>query len=106
MSQPRKSGQPHRGWKAAARKRHEMSQRDSGYERKDRDCYETPEWVTLALVPHLPARVREIWEPACGSGKIVRALEGAGYKVIGSDLADGCDFLEGGGPLSFDAIIT
>lgn len=31
-----------------------MSQRDSGYQRKERDAYETPEWVTLALIPHLP----------------------------------------------------
>ena len=32
-----------------------MSQRESGYERIDRDLYETPEWVTEALLPHLPA---------------------------------------------------
>jgi hypothetical protein len=32
-----------------------MSQRESGYERKERDLYETPEWVTEALLPHLPA---------------------------------------------------
>ena len=25
-----------------------MSQRESGYERIERDCYETPEWVTRA----------------------------------------------------------
>jgi hypothetical protein len=31
-----------------------MSQRDSGYERKERDLYETPAWVTEALLPHLP----------------------------------------------------
>ena len=30
-----------------------MSQRASGYERKPNDCYETPAWVTHALVPHL-----------------------------------------------------
>jgi hypothetical protein len=40
-----------------------MSQRPSGYERKDGDCYETPAWVTQALVPHLgPSRLA--WEPA------------------------------------------
>jgi hypothetical protein len=31
-----------------------MSQRESGYARKERDSYETPAWVTAALVPHLP----------------------------------------------------
>jgi hypothetical protein len=51
-----------------------MSQRESGYERRERDLYETPEWVTEALLPHLrPLEV--IWEPACGSGKMVRVLE-------------------------------
>ena len=30
-----------------------MSQRHSGYVRKERDLYETPEWVTEALIPHL-----------------------------------------------------
>ena len=27
-----------------------MSQRESGYERKERDLYETPVWVTEALL--------------------------------------------------------
>ena len=31
-----------------------MSQRESGYERRALDQYETLSWVTLALVPHLP----------------------------------------------------
>ena len=31
-----------------------MSQRESGYQRKPLDQYETPPWVTLALIPHLP----------------------------------------------------
>jgi hypothetical protein len=69
-----------------------MSQRDSGYERKERDLYETPEWVTLALVPHLPRRAI-ITEPAAGSGKMVRALASAGYTVIASDIDSGVDFL-------------
>jgi len=47
-----------------------MSQRGSGYERKERDLYETPEWVTRALLLELPAVQRGIWEPACGSGKM------------------------------------
>lgn len=51
-----------------------MSQRNSEYERKERDLYETPEWVTEALLPHLRP-LRFIWEPACGSGKMARVLE-------------------------------
>lgn len=82
-----------------------MSQRDSGYERKERDCYETPEWVTLALLPHIPSRIKTVWEPAAGSGKMAAPLIAAGYTVHTTDLTDGKDFL-----LSIDrawsAIIT
>ena len=69
-----------------------MSQRDSGYERKERDCYETPEWVTEALLPHL-RRLPTIWEPACASGKMVRVLERHG-KVHATDIDTGMDFLK------------
>lgn len=83
-----------------------MSQRVSGYVRKERDCYETPAWVTQALVPHIPERIHNIWEPAAGSGKMVRALREAGYSVVGTDIADGEDFLMRTGPICTDAIIT
>ena len=48
--------------------------------------------MTLALVPH-PEINGVIWEPACGGGKMVAALRHAGFDVIGSDIADGVDFL-------------
>jgi hypothetical protein len=72
-----------------------MSQRDSGYARKERDLYETPEWATLALLPHLPRQKPiAIWEPACGSGKMVRALTKFG-DVLGTDIdIAGNDFLK------------
>lgn len=81
-----------------------MSQRNSDYARVERDLYETPEWVTEALLPHLPARM-VVWEPACGSGKMVRALEAGGHRVFGTDIAGGDDFLaqKAGG---YEAIIT
>lgn len=69
-----------------------MSQRESGYERKERDSYETPAWVTAALVPHLPVTNGKVWEPARGGGKMVAALEAAGFDVLGSDIASGTDF--------------
>lgn len=69
-----------------------MSQRDSGYERKERDYYETPAWVTEALLPHLEPGC-SIWEPACGSGKMVRALADAGHSVVATDIILGVDFL-------------
>lgn len=86
-----------------------MSQRDSGYARKERDCYETPAWVTTALLPHLPPFL-SIWEPACGSGKMCRALRAGGHIVVGTDIDGGRDFLRatypGGGHPNGDAIIT
>jgi hypothetical protein len=82
-----------------------VSRVDSNYERKDRDLYETPFWVTHALVPHLPAG-RKIWEPACGSGSIVRVLASYGYDVYASDVADGEDFFADNTAHGSDGIIT
>src|SRR6516165_6856121 len=70
-----------------------MSQRNSGFRRKKLDDYPTPPWVTEALLPHLPARVRTIWEPAAGSGQMARVLKQAGYAVRASDISQGIDFL-------------
>jgi len=77
-----------------------MSQRESGYERKERDLYETPEWVTEALHNHLP-RFQQfpslIWEPAAASGKMVKVMQTWGHLVDFSDI-EGCvnkvDFFE------------
>ena len=66
----------------------DMSQRNSGYERKERDLYETPEWVTECLLPHIPDYVTRIWEPACGSGKMARVLA-KHCRVTGSDISQG-----------------
>lgn len=69
-----------------------MSQRDSGYARRERDLYETPEWVTEALLPHLDPRSAVIWEPAAGSGKMVRVLKRCTH-VVSTDIDMGLDFL-------------
>lgn len=82
-----------------------MSQRDSGYERKERDLYETPAWVTEALRPHL-RDVQSIWEPACGSGKMVKVLQGWNLKALDwTDIDTGHDFLMEG-PRPIEAIVT
>jgi hypothetical protein len=70
-----------------------MSQRDSGYARKERDCYETPEWVTAALVPYIDAK-RYAWEPAAGSGKMAAELRKHGFEVSTTDIESGDDFLK------------
>jgi len=70
-----------------------MAQRDSGYKRKKNDAYYTEPWVTEALLPYIPDRVRSIWEPACGKGGIAKVLREAGYLVTATDLKAGEDFL-------------
>lgn len=82
-----------------------MSQRDSGYARVAFDQYETPEWVTRALLPHLPRRIEVVWEPACGSGKMVRAMRGSPFEVVASDIQTGSDFFETGF-IAADAVVT
>jgi hypothetical protein len=97
-----------------------MSQRNSGRARVARDAYQTPRWVTEALVTFLkaerllPASPR-IWEPACGHGKMAGVLCEVG-DVYATDIdaravADQTlDFLttqrHDGGWSRFDAIIT
>lgn len=83
-----------------------MSQRDSGYQRKERDLYETPAWVTDALIPHLPSASCVVWEPAAASGKMVAPLLKAGFDVTASDISTGRDFLTQPAPKPFRAIIT
>ena len=83
-----------------------MSQRESGYQRKLLDQYETPTWVTLGLIPHLPEFTGKIWEPACGSGKMVAALRQAGFDVVGSDITQGVDFLSQAPETRVSAVIT
>jgi hypothetical protein len=81
-----------------------MSQRESGYERIERDCYETPEWATSALLPYL-GNIKSVWEPAAGSGKMARVLEAAGLRVLSTDISAGQDFLLAG-EQPVDAIVT
>jgi hypothetical protein len=66
-----------------------VSIRQSGFERVPADLYETPAWVIDALGEHINLTGLTVWEPACGSGKMVRALEDAGaYQVFATDLHD------------------
>jgi hypothetical protein len=84
-----------------------MSQRDSGYDRKPDDFYETPAWVTNALQPYLVG-VRMIWDPAAGRGAMVKAMSTwPAVKVRATDLRGGIDFLTVGATnsLPLDAIV-
>jgi hypothetical protein len=54
------------------------------------DLYETPDVAVHALM-RAESLQEVIWEPACGPGRIVNVLRGAGHKVYATDLVDyGC----------------
>lgn len=83
-----------------------MAQRNSEYERKERDLYETPEWVTHVILNYIPYD-KIIWEPACASGKMAQVL----HATFASDLVtdygkSGRDFLTEPLPAGCDAIVT
>lgn len=91
-----------------------MAQRNSDYDRNDREFYPTPAWCTRALLPHIPARISTIWEPAAGDGAMLRELAAPGRECLGSDIDPGHpsvvqqDFLKDTPPPSFcfNGIIT
>jgi hypothetical protein len=68
------------------------------------DRCETPAYALDPLLPYLRSGWL-IWEPACGSGRIVRTLTAQGFTVTGSDLLDGRSFFDWQ-PRDFDAIVT
>lgn len=91
-----------------------MSKRDSGYQRIKRDHYPTPSWVVDALCEVVDLKGKTIWEPACGSGKMVEAMYRRGADVhptdvyrygIGSQVFDFVNLGNAPG-FNYDAIIT
>lgn len=65
-----------------------MTRRASNFERVPFERYETPSWVLDALGEVVALRQRVIWEPACGTGKMVRALMERGAFVHATDIVD------------------
>lgn len=68
-----------------------MAKRNSEYERRERDAYQTPAWVTWALIDELRPRGllrprRFVWEPAAGEGQMAAVLRDAGLTVFASDI--------------------
>jgi len=61
----------------------------SAYASVANDLYETPAWVTRALLRSLPIILPgvSVWEPAAGNHKIADVLAAAGALVITSDIA-------------------
>ncbi len=67
-----------------------MALYESTYERVEHDCYETPTWVTEALLPHLGRGRLKIWEPCAGSGTMSEVLA-TRHDVFSSDLYPGAE---------------
>lgn len=55
-------------------------------ERHADDLYETPDWVTQAIIPYIGDS--KVWEPACGRGAMAKVLGAAGLDVAASDLRE------------------
>ncbi|KJJ65474.1 hypothetical protein [Clostridium sp. FS41] len=67
---------------------------NTAYKRMESDYYPTPPEVTQALLDFLNLPIDTvIWEPACGKGHMVDVMEENGYKVIGTDIITGTDYL-------------
>jgi len=66
--------------------------------------FQTPEYAIEPLIPFLK-KDWIIWECACGKGNLVNALKKRGFRVIGTDILDGRDFLKWQ-PSEFDCIVT
>ena len=74
--------------------------RKVGMMRQADDFYPTPEYVTRALMDRIKF-VGEVWEPACGDGRMSEVIKDYGNHVISTDLVDrgywdgmsGIDFL-------------
>jgi hypothetical protein len=69
------------------------------------DHFQTPPLALAPLLPYLQPGWT-IWEPSCGQGSIVCTLREKGYRVQGTDLLTGDDFLTWEGPHGYDAIVT
>lgn len=58
-----------------------------------RDLFQTPNYATDILARYIPAGITTIWECAQGQGKISNRLSQHGYKVYGTDIQTGFNFL-------------
>lgn len=79
-------------------------------QRRERDFYATPPECTDALLRFMREQCLikpgdTIWEPACGDGAITNVAQQSGYRVIGTDIQTGTDFLTAPTP-ECDWIIT
>lgn len=82
-----------------------MSVRNSGYERIAGDNYQTPAWVTEAILS-VESFEEPVWEPACDGMKILDVLWKHFEQAAGSGLSTNCDFLKEQNVGKYPSIIT
>ena len=71
------------------------------------DYYPTPPEATVALLNFLELpKSTVIWEPACGGNHMVDVMRDREYRVIGTDIQTGDDFLDVALPHGVEWIIT
>lgn len=92
-----------------------MGKHETSYPRMDREFYPTPAWVVGALAEHVALTDMTIWEPACGDGRMSKAIFDSGAAMtLCSDIepqgmGDKFDFVsDDRSPFfdEFDGIIT
>lgn len=70
------------------------------------DIFQTPPHAVRYITPYMPKEWL-IWECASGEGQIVNTLREDGYRVTGTDILQGFDFLSALSPVpKFDCILT
>lgn len=62
-----------------------MTVTQSRFETQTNQLYETPPWVTRAVLRHIDVKGSTVWEPAAGRHKMVREIEAHGATVIATD---------------------
>src|SRR5208282_5190194 len=61
------------------------------WQRDQHDWYIEPEWTSARLFKEVVFR-GPVYDPACGSGRIVKAAREAGYQADGSDIVRRSEF--------------
>ena len=72
---------------------------------KSADDFQTPATAVNPLLPYLK-KEWTIWECAEGNGNLTKVLREKGFKVIGTDIKTGFNFLKDKPDFNFDFIIT
>ena len=69
-----------------------MTVRGANYDRRPNDLYETPEEAVDALLSVWKPG-KNVCDPCCASGNVLRALRRHGHVADGDDIANGYDFI-------------